>query len=125
MNLNKVTLIGTLTRDPVEKELPSGEKIVRFALATTFAWKDATTNEKKATTEFHDVVAWGRLGDIVRQYLTKHSKVYVEGRLRTRSWKAPDGKGRSTVEIVADNLIMLGHRRRPTDGDGEPEGIPQ
>lgn len=110
MNLNKVTLIGNLTREPQQRSLPTGQVLAAFGLATNFFWKDAKTGEKKSTTEFHDIVAWGRLAEICLQYLKKGSKVYIEGRLRTRSWKGDDGKKRSKTEIVAENLIMLGHR---------------
>ncbi len=110
MNLNKVTLIGNLTRAPEERALPSGQRIATFGLATNHFWKDAKTGEKKATTEFHDIVAWGRLGEICLQYLRKMSKVYIEGRLKTRTWKDVDGRKRSKPEIIAENLVMLGHR---------------
>jgi len=114
MNLNKATLIGNLTQDPVQRPLPSGQTITVFGLATNTNWKDARTNEKKVSTEFHDIVSWGRLADICAKYLKKGSRVYVEGRLKTRSWNDKTGTKRSKTEIIADNLIMLGHRTAKT-----------
>jgi single-strand DNA-binding protein len=120
MDLNKVTLIGNMVRDPESRSLRTGAHITRFSLATNYAWQDPKTKAKREAVDFHNVIAWGKLGDIVQQYVKKGSKVYVEGRLRNRSYVAKDGSKRSTVEIVADNMIMLGHRRpsgRPTPGN--------
>ena len=122
MNLNKVTIIGNLTRDPKNRSLPAGQAITEFGLATNYMWKEAKTGEKKATTEFHDIVASGRLGEICAQYLKKGSKVYVEGRIRTRSWQDKKGGRRSKAEVIAENLIMLGHRTRPKDEDTDRAG---
>ncbi len=110
MDLNRVTLIGNLTKDPIQKALQSGQAISRFSIATNFQWADRKTQTKKESVEFHDVVAWGKLADIINQYVKKGSKVYLEGRLRNASWKGKDGKQQRKTEIVADNLIMLGHR---------------
>ncbi|MFH1235885.1 MAG: single-stranded DNA-binding protein [Parcubacteria group bacterium] len=119
MDLNRVTLIGNLTKDPVKKSLPSGKGVSSFSLATNYRWEDAATKESKENVEFHDIVAWGKLGDIVHQYVKKGSKVYVEGRLRNRTWKGKDGKTQKRTEIVADNLIMLGHRNK-SEASAEP-----
>lgn len=108
MNLNKATLIGNLTRDPVSKKLPSGQTITYFGLATNHTWKDTKTKERRENVEYHNVIAWARLGEIVNSYLKKGDKVYVEGRLQTRSWDAKDGTKRSRTEVVVNNLIMLG-----------------
>lgn len=110
MDLNKVTLIGNMVRDPEQRGLRSGQKITRFSLATNYAWQDAKTKAKKEAVDFHNVIAWGKLGDIVQQYVKKGSKLYVEGRLSNRSYIAKDGSKRSAQEVVADNMIMLGHR---------------
>lgn len=114
MDLNKVTLIGNMVRDPEGKTLPSGQQITRFSLATNYAWHDAKTKAKREAVDFHDIIAWGKLGEIVRQYVKKGSKIYVEGRLATRKYVTRDGGKRSVKEIVADNMIMLGHRTAPT-----------
>lgn len=110
MDLNKVTLIGNMVRDPESRSLRSGQRVVRFALATHYAWQDARTKTNREAVDFHDVIAWGKLGDIVQQYVKKGSKLYIEGRLRKRVYTAKDGARRTTNEIVADNMIMLGHR---------------
>lgn len=109
MDLNRVTLIGNLTRDPVRKTLQSGQTVSEFSIATNYRWEDAS-KAKKETVEFHRIVAWGKLAEIIGQYVKKGSKVYVEGRLRNNSWKGKDGKEHDRTEIIADNLIMLGHR---------------
>jgi single-strand DNA-binding protein len=112
MDLNKVTLIGNMVRDPESRTMPSGQTVVRFTLATNYAWQDARTKAKKEAVDFHDVLAWGKLGDIIAQYVKKGSKVYIEGRLRKRRAVRKDGTRQTTTEIVADNMIMLGHRTR-------------
>lgn len=114
MDLNKVTLIGNMVRDPESKSLPSGQTITRFSLATNYAWQDAKTKAKKEAVDFHDVIAWGKLGGIISQYVKKGSKIYVEGRLRNRKYVTRAGEKRTAKEIVADNMIMLGHRTAKT-----------
>lgn len=108
MNLNKVTLIGNLTRDPVSRKLPSGQTVTHFGLATNRTWKDIKTKERKESVEYHNLLAWSRLAEIVASYLKKGEKVYVEGRLQTRHWQDKEGLKRSRTEIVVDNLIMMG-----------------
>lgn len=110
MDLNKVTLIGNMVRDPESRSLNTGARITRFSLATNYAWQDVKTKAKKEAVDFHHVIAWGKLGDIIQQYVKKGSKLYVEGRLRNRSYVGKDGTKRSATEVVADNMIMLGHR---------------
>src|SRR5882672_5665996 len=112
MDLNRVTLIGNLTGDPQSTPPASrkGHAVVSFTLATNYRWDDAGTS--KESVEFHDVVAYGKLGEIISHYVKQGSKVYIEGRLRTGTWEDSSGKSRTTTEIVADNLIMLGHRGR-------------
>lgn len=107
MNLNKVMIIGNLTRDPETRNLPSGQSISSFSVATNRRWKDTQTGEPKEASEFHNIVAWGKLADICNQYLKKGSKVYMEGRLQTRSWDDQNGNKKYRTEIVANNLIML------------------
>ena len=86
MDLNKVMLIGRLTRDPEIRTTPGGANVASFSIATSFNWTDKNDGQKKEQTEFHNIVAWRKLGDIVGQYLKKGSQVYIEGRLQTRSW---------------------------------------
>ncbi len=106
MSLNKVQLIGNLTRDPEVKQIPGGQTVATFGVATNLTWTDQSGN-KQTKTEFHNIVAWRKLAEICGQYLRKGSKVYVEGRLQTRDWEAEDGSRRYRTEIVADNMIML------------------
>ena len=110
MDLNKVTLIGNMVRDPEAKSFRGGQHLARFSIATNYAWQDVKSKEKKESVDFHDVIAWGKLGDIITQYVKKGSKVYLEGRLRHRTYVAKDGQRRTASEIVADNMIMLGHK---------------
>lgn len=110
MDLNKVMLIGRLTRDPETRTIPSGEMVATFSLATGRQWTDKATGQKKSQSEFHNIVAWRRLADIASQYLKKGGQVYIEGHLQTRSWDDPSGKKNYRTEIVADNLILLGGR---------------
>lgn len=108
MDLNKVMIIGRLTRDPEIRTTPGGASVASFSVATSFNWTDQQ-GQKKEQTEFHNVVAWRKLGEIVGQYLKKGSQVYIEGRLQTRSWDdKTSGQKRYRTEIVADNMIMLG-----------------
>jgi single-strand DNA-binding protein len=93
--MNQATLIGNPVRNPASKRLPSGHTVTTFSVATYYTWKDIKTKEKKESVEFHNVVAWGKLGEIASSYLKKGDKVYLEGRLQTRRWKGKDGKTRS------------------------------
>jgi len=106
MNLNKAMIIGNLTRDPEVRTTPAGASVVSFGVATNFVWTDAN-GQKQEKAEFHNVVAWRKLADIIGQYLKKGSKVYIEGRLQTRDWTGQDGVKRYRTEIIAENMIML------------------
>lgn len=109
-SLNKVTLIGNLTRDPELRYTPNGAAVCTIGLATNRSWM-TESGERKEETEFHRVVAWNKLAELCSQLLTKGRKVYVEGRLRTTTWQAQDGSQRSTTEIVIDDMILLDPRR--------------
>jgi single-strand DNA-binding protein len=106
-SLNRSTILGNITRDPESRTTGSGQGVVSFSVATSRRWKDQTSGELKEATEFHNVVAWGKLAQTVGSYCHKGSKVYVEGRLQTRSWDNPEGKKQYRTEIVADNVILL------------------
>lgn len=106
MNLNKAMLIGNVVRDPEMRTTPSGQNVTSFSVATNFVWKDQR-GERQEKAEFHNIVAWQRLAEITNQYLKKGSKVYIEGRLQTRSWDDPNGVKRYRTEIIAENMIML------------------
>lgn len=106
MNLNKVMIIGNITRDPDVRTTGGGQQVALFSVATNRTWTD-TAGQKKEQVEFHSVVAWRKLAEIIGQYVKKGSKVFVEGRLQTRSWDDPSGQKKYRTEIVAENLIML------------------
>lgn len=106
MSLNRVQLIGNLTRDPEMKQIPGGQVVTTLGIATNFSWKDQSGAQQNKT-EFHNVVAWRKLAEICGQFLKKGSKVFIEGRLQTRDWEGEDGVKRYRTEIVADNMIML------------------
>src|SRR3989344_1919093 len=106
MDVNRATIVGRLTRDPEVRTTPSGVNVTSFSVATNIVWSDPTGARKEAV-EYHNVVAWRKLGEIVAQYMHKGSRILVEGRLQTRQWEGKDGSKRSRTEIVADNIIML------------------
>ncbi|OGN03858.1 MAG: hypothetical protein A2655_01200 [Candidatus Yanofskybacteria bacterium RIFCSPHIGHO2_01_FULL_43_42] len=108
MNLNKVFLIGRLTQDPELRSTPSGQSVATLRMATNRVWNDPSGNKKDAT-EFHTVVAWGRLGEIANQYLKKGGLVMIEGRIQTRTWTDPNNNKRYFTEVVAEGL-QLGPR---------------
>lgn len=108
-SLNRATILGNCTRDPEMRQTTSGQSVCSFGVATNRTWTDASGAKQEAA-EFHNVVAWAKLAEICKQYLMKGKKVYVEGRLQTRQWEGQDGTKRSTTEIVADNVILLGDR---------------
>lgn len=105
--VNKVILVGNLGRDPEVRYTKSGQAVASFSLATSEKWtgKDGNKEEK---TEWHRIVAWGKLGEICGEYLSKGKQVYIEGRLQTREWEDNDGNKKQTTEIVANNMTMLG-----------------
>src|SRR5581483_10864435 len=107
MDLNKVMIIGRLTRDPELRATPSGVNVCQIGVATSFVYTNQQTGQKVEQTEFHNVVLWRKLGEIAAQYLKKGTQVFIEGRLQTRSWDGKDGQKRSRTEIVAENMIML------------------
>jgi single-strand DNA-binding protein len=106
-SLNKVMLLGNLGRDPEVRYTASGKAVATFTVATSFTWRDQDGADQEKT-EWHRIVAWGRLGEICGEYLSKGQKVYIEGRIQTRDWEDQDGNKRTTVEIVANDMIMLG-----------------
>lgn len=105
MNLNKVQLIGRLTRDPEIRTTPSGQTVATISLATNRTWNDKM-GQKQEKSEFHNIVIWGRLAEIAGQYLTKGQEAYFEGRLETRAYTGKDGVERRTTEIIAENMQM-------------------
>lgn len=107
--VNKVILVGRLGKDPEVRNLDNGAVVANFTIATSESYKDRTTGEKKEVTEWHNIVLWRALAEVAQKYLHKGDMVYIEGKLRTRSWEK-EGVTRYTTEVVADNMTMLGSR---------------
>jgi len=123
MNLNKIFLIGRLTRDPESKALPSGQSVTSFSIATDNFYTDKA-GQKQQQTEFHNVVAFGRLADIASQYMNKGSLVLIEGKIRTRSWKDAAGTTKYRTEIITQN-IQLGPKSATSTNNKPANPIPQ
>ncbi|MFC7516653.1 single-stranded DNA-binding protein [Herbaspirillum sp. GCM10030257] len=119
--LNKVTLIGYLGRDPERRVTANGDAVAHMTVATTESWKDKSSGERRQTTEWHRVVLYRKLAEIAGEYLKKGSLVYVEGRLQTRKWTGKDDVERTAVEIIADDLRMLG--ARPHNDEHEDDAL--
>ncbi|OGL49811.1 MAG: single-stranded DNA-binding protein [Candidatus Schekmanbacteria bacterium RBG_13_48_7] len=107
--VNKVILIGHLGRDPELRYTPNRQPVANFTMATSENWV-SKDGQKETKTEWHRIVAWGKLGEICHEYLVKGKQVYIEGRLQTRSWEDQNGNKRNTTEIVAQNMVMLGSK---------------
>lgn len=127
--VNKVILIGNLGKDPEVRNLENGSKVASFTIATSEVYLDKSTGEKKIITDWHDVVAWRGLADITEKYLKKGYKVYVEGKLKKRTWQDKEGNNRYATEVVADEMTILsrpdsteksGEQNPPYTNDGTP-----
>ena len=116
--VNKVILVGNLGRDPEIRYTKDGAAVANLNIATSESWSDAN-GQRQERTEWHRIVAWGRLAEISKEYLGKGRQVYIEGRLQTRSWDDKDGNKRYTTEVKADQIIMLGGRGNDTSSPGE------
>jgi len=116
-SLNRVMLIGNLTRDPELRYTPQGTAVCTFGMATNRYWQPADGSERKEEAEFHRIVCWQKLAELCAQLLFKGRKVFVEGRLQTRNWTGRDGQERTTTEIVIDNMIILDSKRRASEED--------
>ena len=135
--VNKVILVGHLGADPEVRYMPNGGAVANVTVATTESWKDKSSGEKQEKTEWHRVVFFARLAEIVGEYLKKGAQIYVEGRLQTRKWQDKSGVDRYTTEIVASEMQMLGGRGGAAGGGagagssagsyggGQPQGQPQ
>ena len=119
--VNKVILVGRLGKDPEVRNLENGATVANFTMATSETYKDKTTGDKKEITEWHNIVVWRALADIAAKYLHKGDQVYIEGKLRTRSWEK-EGVTRYTTEIVGDNMTLLGSK--PGGGSSNQEYAP-
>ncbi len=122
MDLNKVMLIGRLTKDPEVRSTTTGKSVASFSVATNHYYTDSA-GQKQDKAEFHNIVVWGKLAEICGQFLAKGRRAYIEGRLQTRDWVAQDGQRKFTTEVIADNMIILdapqntGGFNRPVAGD--------
>ena len=124
-SLNKVMLIGNLTRDPNLRFTPNSAAVCSFGLATNRSWTSGDNGEKQERVDFHNIVAWGKLAEICGQLLHKGDKVYVEGRIQTRDWKTEDGNERRITEIIIDNMMLLNSRGGYQANDDEAEETPK
>jgi single-strand DNA-binding protein len=108
--LNKVMIIGNLGKEPELRYTPSGRPVTTFSVAVSRSWK-SSNGEHRSETEWFKIVAWGKLAEICKEYLHKGQQVYIEGRLQTRQWEDKEGQQRTTVELIANEMTMLGERR--------------
>lgn len=121
--INKVILIGNLGAEPEVRFMPSGQAVANVRLATNETWRDRETGESQERTEWHRVVFFGKLADIVKEYLHKGSQIFVEGRIQTKKWQDKDGHDRYSTEIIANEMQMLGARGGGTvPFENEPPG---
>jgi single-strand DNA-binding protein len=123
--LNQCTFIGNLGQDPEMNTTPSGSQVANFSIAVSDAWKDKNTGEKRESTEWIRIVAWNALADVVGKYIKKGSKVFVAGKMQTRSWEDANGVKKFMTEIVARDIIMLdGHQTSDNGtGNGQQEAV--
>ncbi|MCL5090472.1 MAG: single-stranded DNA-binding protein [Patescibacteria group bacterium] len=118
-SLNRVQLIGNLTRDPELRYTPTGAAVCSFSIATNRTWT-TDAGEKREEADFHRIVSWNKLAELCSQFLVKGRKVYVEGRLSTRNWTAQDGTQRNVTEVVIDDMILLDSRRQGEESAAKP-----
>lgn len=123
--VNKVILIGNLGNDPEMRVMPSGGSVANISVATSESWTDKSTGQKQERTEWHRVIFFNRLAEVVGQYLRKGSKVYVEGQLRTRKWQDQSGVEKYTTEIIANNMQMLDSRQDSQQPTQQHQAPPQ
>src|SRR5690606_23663372 len=131
-SLNKVQLIGNLTRDPELRYTPQGTPVCTFGLATNRSWMPTDGKERQEEVEFHNIVAWSKLAELCGELLTKGRKVYIEGRLQTRSWESPEGEKKYKTEVVAEDMIILDNKGLRDDeghfeessGPSKPAAVP-
>jgi len=121
-SVNKVILLGNVTRDPQLKITTNGQAIVTFGLATNRVWKDAN-GEKQSLAEFHNLVAWGRLAEFIAESVRKGKPLFIEGYLKTRSWDSPEGAKIFRTEVVIDNIVLVGPRTE-ANGISSTESVP-
>ncbi len=121
--LNKVMIIGHLGKDPEMRYTPSGRAVTTFNVAVSRSW-NSSDGERRSETEWFKIVSWGNLAEICNKYLNKGQQVYIEGRLQTRRWEDKDGNPRKSVEVVANEMTMLGDRRDKGQGSDSFDEVP-
>jgi len=117
--VNKAIIVGVVGRDPEVRDIANGALACNISLATNEAWKDKATGEKKEATEWHRVVFYNKLADIVNKYVSKGSKLYVEGKLKTHKWQDKEGNDRFTTQIIANNMQLLGDKKPQSEAGWE------
>lgn len=122
-SVNKAILIGNLGKDPELRYTPTGVAVCTFSLATTEKWRDKNSNEMKESTNWHNIVLWRRQAEIAKEYLSKGSPVYIEGKIQTRSYDDKDGQKRWITEIVGDRLQLLGRRGEGADMSSQSQTV--
>ena len=120
-SVNKVILIGNLGKDPEVRHLENGTAVASFPIATSESYKDRNSGERITNTDWHNIVVWRGLAEVAEKYLHKGDKVFIEGKLKTRSWQDKEGATRYTTEVVADNMTMLG--KQGENAAGAPEAV--
>jgi single-strand DNA-binding protein len=126
-SVNKVILIGNVGKDPEVRHLENGAVVANFTLATSESYKDKNSGERIENTDWHDIVVWRGLAEVVEKYVRKGHKIYVEGKLKKRTWQDKEGNTRYTTEVVADEMTMLSRPDKVTSGSNAPyttEGTP-
>jgi single-strand DNA-binding protein len=118
-SLNKVMLIGHLGKDPEVRYTPDGAAVATFSLATSENWTDKSGTRQERT-EWHNIVAWSKLADLCKRFLTKGRQVYIEGRIQSRDWNDRDGNKRRTTEIIATQMVLLGSRSQGAEANAQP-----
>ena len=122
ISLNRATIIGNLTKDPEVRYTSNGQPVANFSVATNRKYKNAA-GDLQEETEFHDVVAWVKMSEIISQFVKKRQKIYIEGRLKTRSWDAPDGSKKYKTEIIAENFVPLTPKGDSTNTNYSPNNF--
>jgi single-strand DNA-binding protein len=123
-SLNRAQIVGNVTRDPESRFTPNGQAVCSFGVATNRRWRDKDGNNQEAT-EFHNIVAWGKVAELMGQLAHKGTKIYVEGRLQTRQWEGQDGAKRNRTEIVMEDFIILTPKGATGGGDFVPDSEPK
>lgn len=123
--VNKVIIVGNLGQDPDHKVMTNGDPVTNISVATSEVWADKASGEKREVVEWHRITLYRRQADIAAQFLKKGSKVYIEGRLRTRKWQDQSGQERSITEILADKIVLLDSKQTAGTGNSNPPPEPQ